>query len=320
MSVLSNYLYKRSFCASPNIYQKKYNNLEKGKNLEYLEKRIIQRNRSVSEKSYNIQTSDSDIISATYFENYIKPSSKITPIIIYFYGNSWSSKNPIHFTNYCTNLAVKTESAVIAINYRQSPESKFPNAVYNAYDSIKWVKKSCPYWQMNSDKIYIFGDCCGANLALAASLLLRHDIKILNIAGLVLVDPLLDARLYSKSSQEYYITPTLTKEDLQRHISEYINNQCDLFDEKLSINMMQDFTKLPPTLIISAGRSPLLDDAYILKKKLDKSMVSNFHFVNRDAYYGFLYAKHYPEKRKIERIIKGFIRNNDINYLNNVII
>ena len=314
MNWIQKRLYAKFFANSTMNYQKAYDQLYDKDNARP-PKAIVKCSKSVSVKQFNINADDKNVLSAYYFENYKQQANENTPVIIYFYGNSFSNKNPVHYYNYCSYLAYKASSIVIMVNCLQPPKYKFPMAHDNAIIAIKWVKETCPYWQISTDKIYIFGDLFGANLGLSAMLHLKKTLKNINIAGMVFTDPIIDASMSSSSFAKYGNSPTLTKADMQNFVDEYVQYKSQIFNRRLSISMEKDLTKLPPALIITSEYSPAKDDAYLLKEKMEECSDSVFLYEQKNAYYSFMFEKSKHRKRNAETMIREFIKNNDINFL-----
>ncbi|HAL18130.1 MAG TPA: hypothetical protein DCO86_00655 [Spirochaetaceae bacterium] len=314
MNWLQKKLSTKFFANSTANYQKKYDSLY-DKDRSKPPKGIVRRSKNVSVKVFNINADEENVLSVFYFENYKQQPDENTPVIIYFYGNSLSNKHPIHYSNYCSYLANKTNSIVIMVNCLQPPKHKFPTAHDNAVKAIKWVKETCPYWQISTDKIYVAGDILGANLGLSAVMNLKKTLKNINIAGMIFTDPIIDMSLSSSSFAKYSNSPTISKKDVQGYIDEYVQYKSQIFDKRLCISAERDLTKLPPALIITSEFSPMKDDAYLLKSKMEECSDSVFLYEQKNAYYSFIFERSARKKRTAEIFVREFIRNNDINFL-----
>lgn len=55
--------------------------------------------------------------------------------------------------------------AVVSINYRLSGEAIFPAAVYDVKAAIRYIKANASKYNLNPDKIAVWGDSAGGNLA-----------------------------------------------------------------------------------------------------------------------------------------------------------
>ncbi|MGL5978069.1 MAG: alpha/beta hydrolase fold domain-containing protein [Erysipelotrichaceae bacterium] len=59
---------------------------------------------------------------------------------------------------------------VVSINYRLSGEARFPAAVSDAKDAVKFLKKYASTYKVDMDRIFLWGASAGANLAAMAAL------------------------------------------------------------------------------------------------------------------------------------------------------
>lgn len=55
--------------------------------------------------------------------------------------------------------------AVVCVNYRLSSEAKFPAAVNDCKSAIRFIKENAKKYNLNANKIAVFGDSAGGNLA-----------------------------------------------------------------------------------------------------------------------------------------------------------
>lgn len=55
--------------------------------------------------------------------------------------------------------------AVVCVNYRLSSEARFPAAVNDCKRAIRFIKENAKKYNLNADKIAVFGDSAGGNLA-----------------------------------------------------------------------------------------------------------------------------------------------------------
>lgn len=317
-----NISYKNSLQSSPANFQNfidsiigNENEYRNQKTYKKIIRHVINEERGVNKKIFNIECSNKNLITALRFEAQRRETNEETPMIIFFYGNSWSNSKPIHFDNFCSHLCSITNSVVLNINLSLAPFSKFPNAAIESYDAIKWAWQACSFWKINREKIYIFAEGCGANNALNAVMKIRDNGDDIKIAGIILSDPLLDCRLTHKSFTANSITPTLKTSDISHYISQYISDRTQIFDQNLSLVLKKDWTRLSTILLLSSISSPLYDDSLFLYHKIIESEGNVIFYPTEKTYNGFLYTKKYPEKHKIENIITTFIANNDPGYM-----
>lgn len=96
-------------------------------------------------------------------------TTKIVPVIIFFHGGSFthSSANSAIYDTFCRRLVSTCKAAVVSVNYRRSPEHRYPSAYDDGWAALKWVK-SRTWLQSGKDSkvhVYLAGDSSGGNIA-----------------------------------------------------------------------------------------------------------------------------------------------------------
>lgn len=101
-------------------------------------------------------------------------SKELRPAVIFVHGGSWhrSSKEEILEENIypIAQKLVEKNVVVISIDYRLAPDSIFPLAVEDCKDAIRWVHKESVKYNIDTEKIHIWGISAGGHLALLAGL------------------------------------------------------------------------------------------------------------------------------------------------------
>ncbi|XP_042519461.1 probable carboxylesterase 18 [Macadamia integrifolia] len=92
------------------------------------------------------------------------------PVIVYFHGGGFAffSPNSIFYHDVCHRFARKIPAVVISVNYRLSPEHRFPSPYEDGFDTLKFLDEAkFPNFPAYADlsKCFLAGDSAGANLA-----------------------------------------------------------------------------------------------------------------------------------------------------------
>ncbi len=128
--------------------------------------------------------------------------------------------------------------------------------------------------------IILAGDSAGGNLALALTLKLKEEKRLLP-RGLVLLSPWTDLTSSGKSHESRKeADPVLDEEYLNRMIHNYAPKEE--LAEPLISPLFGDFSGFPPTYIQVGDNEILLNDSVSLHKKMIKENVS----VKMDVYKG----------------------------------
>jgi pectinesterase len=96
-----------------------------------------------------------------YYQHAQKSKS---PAVLLIYGGGWKSGDKSHNHAMATWLANKGYVAVSA-EYRLSPESIYPAAVYDLKAAIRWMRANAIKYGIDSSKIAVMGTSAGGQLA-----------------------------------------------------------------------------------------------------------------------------------------------------------
>jgi acetyl esterase/lipase len=91
------------------------------------------------------------------------PRGKLRPpLIVWVHGGAWrsGSKNSMPLGN-----LVEDGYAVASVDYRLSPQAKFPAQIHDLKAAIRFLRGHSRQWSVPSKKIVIAGDSAGAHLA-----------------------------------------------------------------------------------------------------------------------------------------------------------
>nr|AZL47124.1 gibberellin binding protein [Panax ginseng] len=96
-------------------------------------------------------------------------TTEIVPVIIFFHGGSFahSSANSAIYDTFCRRLVGICKAVVVSVNYRRSPEHRYPCAYDDGWAALKWVH-SRSWLQSGKDSkahVYLAGDSSGGNIA-----------------------------------------------------------------------------------------------------------------------------------------------------------
>ncbi|KAL2323596.1 hypothetical protein Fmac_027975 [Flemingia macrophylla] len=131
-------------------------------------------------------------------------TTEIVPVIIFFHGGSFShsSANTAIYDTFCRRLVSICKAVVVSVNYRRSPEYRYPCAYDDGLTALKWVK-SRTWLQSGKDSkvhVYLAGDSSGGNIAhhvaVKAS---EEDIEVL---GNILLHPLFGGERRTESEKK----------------------------------------------------------------------------------------------------------------------
>jgi acetyl esterase/lipase len=91
-------------------------------------------------------------------------SAKPRPAIVMLFGGGWKSGDKSHNIPIASYLASKGYIA-ISIEYRLSPEAKYPAAVNDIKAAIRWLRANAGQYQLDKNRIATLGMSAGGQLA-----------------------------------------------------------------------------------------------------------------------------------------------------------
>lgn len=189
-------------------------------------------------------------------------------VILYCHGGGYSTGSCLYARTLTSRLAAGTSMDVLGFDYRLAPEHRYPAALEDA-------KKAWDYLMLQgygARDVILAGDSAGGNLALALTLKLKEEGRMLP-KGLVLLSPWTDLTASGKSYQtKEGLDPVLNAEYIDRMTRAYIPGDMELTDPLLS-PLYGDFTGFPPVYIQVGENEILLSDSTELSKRLTKAGV-----------------------------------------------
>jgi acetyl esterase/lipase len=187
------------------------------------------------------------------------------PVVVHLHGGGFVAGGLDPSAEPARDLAVRTGAIVISATYRRAPEHTFPAAHDDAYAAVRWTVARIADLGGDPSRIALAGDSVGGNLAIAAALAAAQD--GIDLAGLLLICPLVDATTDTVSRHEFATGHLLELDDLVWLVQQYVSSTTDVMDPRLAV-FSADLSDLPPTLVIANECDPLRDEAELLVEHL----------------------------------------------------
>jgi acetyl esterase/lipase len=181
--------------------------------------------------------------------------------ILHFHGGVYAMGSGETSVGLAADIARRSSSHVISVDYRLAPEHPYPAATDDALAAYRGLLDEVT----DSSSIAISGDSAGAGLALATALAARQAGLRLPDA-LVLLSPWADLTQSGASMQtKAEVDPTITAAALQVRADDYLAGA----DPRgpLASPIFADLSGMPAMLIQVGSHEVLLDDAVRLAAK-----------------------------------------------------
>lgn len=188
---------------------------------------------------------------------------------------------------FCRTLCHDTRATVFALDYRRAPEHPFPAAVDDAVATLLWLSHEAGALGVDKERIAVAGDSAGGGLAAVA----LHETKgglAAPLRGQVLIYPALDLRGRSPSRKVLARQFPIPEEMLQWFFNHYFGNAWPIDDPRAIPALYEDYSALPPALIVTAGFDPLRDEGADYANRLAASGVAVDYDCVEGTIHGFM--------------------------------
>lgn len=96
-----------------------------------------------------------------------QPMPKDYPLRFYVHGGGFCMGSTKTYDALCRELALKSNSVVLSIDYRLSPEHRFPCGLEDYEDTLLWLNAHPNELnETNRGKLAVVGDSAGGNLTI----------------------------------------------------------------------------------------------------------------------------------------------------------
>jgi acetyl esterase/lipase len=196
------------------------------------------------------------------------------PGIVYMHGGGWVIGSLMVYEPSAQALAERTGAVVVSVDYRLSPEAKFPAAHEDSYAAYKWVRDNAASIGVNPAKIAVAGESAGGNMAAGICILARERNYPLPVHEL-LVYPVADNNLNTASYNQYASAVPLNRPNVVYFTNQYFNTPTDGDNRLISLVDVADLRGLPSATIIAAEIDPLQTEGKSLSDRLTAAGVTN---------------------------------------------
>jgi acetyl esterase/lipase len=189
---------------------------------------------------------------------YRPEAARPLPVMVWAHGGSWVRVTVDLLDNHYRAMANRSGCAVAAVDYRLSPESRFPAAIEETYAAAQWLKQHATSLGLSERRVAIGGESSGGNIAAAVALTDRER-RLVGFAFQALIVPVLDVRFETESWRRLGSDYLLTPGQLEWALEQYAPG-VDPAEPLLSPLAAESLAGLPPALIMTGEYDPLKDE------------------------------------------------------------
>ncbi len=180
------------------------------------------------------------------------------------------------------SLALALDAVILSIDYRLSPETRFPGALEDAFASLCWLHKHADRLAIDCTRIAVRGVSAGGGLAAGLALFAR-DRGGPGIAFMSLVYPMLDDRTGPQPFAGQYVWPIAAN---RFGWSSYLGG-IDPVPVYAAPARATNLVGLPPTFVATGSIDLFVDEDIRFAQTLMQSGVPTELHVYPGAYHGF---------------------------------
>lgn len=228
--------------------------------------------------------------------------------MLYLHGGGFVINSPTSHRNLASRISQAAGVAVLSLEYRLAPETKFPGAVEDATTALAWLRENGPVGRTAAETLFIGGDSAGGGLTLAVLLQTREAGAPMPDAAVVL-SPWTDLTLSGESMDTHHeVDPFENRDVLGRYAREYLARPEDAANP-LASPLFADLAGLPPLLVQVGDAEVLLSDSTDLAKRATAAGVDVTLTVFPEMTHVFqAWAAILPEGREAIEQIGAFLR------------
>lgn len=206
--------------------------------------------------------------------------------LVWAHGGGFMQGSLDSWDHFLRDIVRQAGIAVLSVDYRLSPEVKFPVAFDEMVAMIRLTARDGAGWGIDPSRLAVGGDSAGANLALAAALALRDAGETL-LRFQLLVYGVYSADVESPSWQRFGRGAGLSQTQFRWILETYLENPEQQKDWRAA-PLLADMNGLPPAHLIIGSLDPLLDDSNRLAAKLKAAGVPCDLTIYQGINHGFI--------------------------------
>ncbi|KAK4756492.1 hypothetical protein SAY87_006619 [Trapa incisa] len=253
------------------------------------------------------------------FKELEKPLSctSVVPVIVFFHGGSFthSSANSAIYDTLCRRLVTFCGATVVSVNYRRSPEHRYPCAYDDGWAALKWVT-SRPWLHSGTENnskvhVYLAGDSSGGNIC--------HHVAVraaeagVEVLGNILLQPMFGGQKRTESEARFDGKYFVTVRDRDWYWRAYLpegedrdHPACNPFGPRG--RSLDDLVgKFPRSLVVVPGLDLVQDWQLAYVEGLRKSGLDAKLLYLKEATIGFFFLPNNDHFYTLMEEIKSFV-------------
>jgi acetyl esterase len=198
------------------------------------------------------------------------------PCIVFIHGGGWAIGSLDTHDPICRELAYASGATVVAVDYRLSPEHRFPAPLEDCAAVLKHLFANAGQYGIDSARLAVVGDSAGGNMAAVLALMSR-DGTLPPLQAQVLLYPVTDLAAESASYARVITGLPLTAASMQWFRNQYLSPSQDAADWRVSPLRAESAAGLAPAFVVTVGHDPLADEGIAYAGRLASAGTAVVH-------------------------------------------
>ncbi|KAK7283726.1 hypothetical protein RIF29_13466 [Crotalaria pallida] len=240
------------------------------------------------------------------------------PLVVFFHGGGFSFMSPASFAYdaVCRLFSRSFPAVVVSVNYRLSPEHRYPCQYDDGFDVVKFLDGNGDVLPKVADlsKCFFAGDSAGGNIAHHVALrVCQQRLQTVKVIGLISIQPFFGGEERTESETRLKGAPLVTLDITDWHWKVFLPDGSNRDHEVTNVSGPNavDISSLdyPSTLVIRAGYDPLQDWQRRYYEWLRKSGKEAQLIEYPSMFHAFYIFPELPESALLISEVKDFITN-----------
>ncbi|WP_027284135.1 alpha/beta hydrolase [Rubritepida flocculans] len=209
------------------------------------------------------------------------------PGLVFAHGGGWVFGDLDTHDHLARSLANGAGCAVLAVDYRLAPEHRFPAAVEDVAEAVRFAAAEARALGLDARRLAVGGDSAGGNLAAVMALMAREG-ALPPLRFQLLLYPVVEMAQTHDSMARFEAGAALTTPAMRWFRAHYAPDPASWNDWRASPLRAASLAGVAPAFVLTVGHDPLVDEGRDYAARLEREGVAVTHLHAADMMHGVL--------------------------------